>query len=518
MGLDLRKTSFYFIIIALLNLLAYGPSFSDPPRSDQIVYLGNTAGQSDWYSLAVKNYAYNRTPQIYANTKDDSLFRPVVYFLLGSQRWAFGYKFLYWQIFSFILHLAVLWLFLRLLLKIHPGRGAFFLTALFSLIPANNDMISWHHINSYLVSIICLLVVLNKIWPLFCHDRISWPTVLLVTCVMSIASLTYEVCVPFSLVFALYIASRGFKIDPSTRLRNIGQGLFASLAAVLFAVFNHLDSISRGSKHFMTSAILFDPHYWISGLNQSIPASFWWIYTGAFATQIKIFPYQRTIILPYYAFAGAGPISFDLYGLVSVGISTGLLILYCFFLKKAFQAQHIKRGILPISLMVMMVITVSIGRLSYGEPYLKLAESSYTGYLFWLLILIAGYSIFPFSSLRGHEILRRAAWPLLTAAITLNFILTLDVNLRRSQRMDFQKALLAETQSLIAQHGARKNFSFNVSDSVKDHVYGDWIARTEDPSRLGYVYLQLLYPSQYTDENPQFTYTTDRTFKLNTNP
>ena len=521
MNLTPQKTLFFFLIIIFLNLLAYGPSFFDPPRSDQIVYLGNTSGQKDLYSLAIKNYAYNRSHQMYGLPGDDALFRPVIFFLLGIQRWAFGYHFLYWQLSSFFLHLIVLWFLLKTLLKIHPGRGAFFLVALFSLIPSNNDMVTWHHINSYLVAIACLLVALNKIWLARNDKLIPWPTVLTITFLMTVASLIYEVCALYALLLAGYLVFRHSRGNLSPRIRSIGQGLVITLSAASRIIFSQLDIISRGSKQLMAASGPLSYEFLVNGLNQIVPVSFWWLYSGAFPTQLKIFPYQRTMVLPYYAFAEGSPISYDLWALLSVGVSSGLIIIYFHFIKKAFSIDGIKRAALPAVMLMLFIITISVGRISHGEARFKLAESAYNGYLFWLFALISAYALFPFKTLRPTErpsFLKRAVWLLLTAAITLNFLVTFEVNKRRSHQMGFQKRLLAETRKLVNQHGAQEGFSFNVSDAVKDHVYADWITNNDDPSHQGYVYLQLLYPDYYTDKDPEFTYSADQVFQRNIAP
>jgi len=74
-----KKLFFYFIPIIILNLLVFFPSFFHMPRSDQLIYLANTAQQTDWYSLAIKDYAITRADTVYF-MHSELWFRP--FFLL----------------------------------------------------------------------------------------------------------------------------------------------------------------------------------------------------------------------------------------------------------------------------------------------------------------------------------------------------------------------------------------------------------------------------------------------------
>jgi hypothetical protein len=238
-----------------------------------------------------------------------------------------------------------------------------------------------------------------------------------------------------------------------------------------------------------------------------------------FPTQIKIFPYQRTMVLPYYAFAHDGLFGFSIFGLLSVVISAGLILIFVHQFRKNRTREPVSQALilssLPMGMLVLFVLTVSIGRLSYGEPAFKLAENSNYGYVFWSLFLVTIYRAY--ASLERSPVtslaLRRITYALLTAAVALNFLLTLDVDLRRSHLMGFQKKLLSATKDLISQYGRQKDLSFSVTGPAKEFIYADWITKTDDPSRKGHVYLQLLYPEYYTDQDPAFIYTLKNGFQ-----
>ena len=143
----------HYILIAIITLTAYYPSLGHMPRSDQFIYLANTAEQHNFLSLTFKNYAFNRA-DLHYGIKDELLFRPVIYSFLGFEKWLFGLNFIYWQLAGILLHLAVLWFLLKLLIGIHKSWGASLLTLFFGVLFAGSEMVVWSHINGYLIFII----------------------------------------------------------------------------------------------------------------------------------------------------------------------------------------------------------------------------------------------------------------------------------------------------------------------------------------------------------------------------
>lgn len=511
----MKKLIFFFITIAFLNVLAFYPSFFDPPRSDQLVYLGNVAYLKDWNSLAIKNYDYTRAPQAYGKPGDALLFRPFLYFVLGNEKWAFGYHFLYWQLFSFILHLIVVWLLLKLLLKINEGPAAFFLTAFFSLIPANSEMVTWHHLSAYLISIACILIVLNKLQSLESDHEIPWNTVICISIIMAIATFTYETCAPISLLFALYIARRGLKGN----VEGLKRGILIALPTLLYVLASVLNISLKYFKNASHALPAQDFQNLTHGLSQIWPTSFWWLYTGLLPEHIKIFPYQRTMVLPYYAFAHNGLIDTSAAGILAFIIAVSLIVIFLYFIKRGLAFNPLKNlwhnAGLTFLIVLIYTVTISMGRLNSGELRFKLAENSYYGYFFWLFLLIACYQIFPFKYLRTITIpysLKRISFVLLSCAVAMNFLITLNTNVHRAQQTKLQQRLLADAMDLVNQHKLEDDFSFGVSVAVKDFVYADWIVTTRPESKKGFIYLQLLYPDYYSDKNPKFIYTIDHGF------
>lgn len=153
--------SVFFIFIILFNLVIYFPSFSHPSRADQDVYLIETAGIGDLGSLIKSSYTYPRHRLL--NRGDILLFRPLFYTFLALQKWFFGFHFICWQIASFLLHLVILWQLTRILWLIRPGVFVFLFVLHFSVLHLSQEMVIWHHMNGYMVFLVCFLETLYRL-------------------------------------------------------------------------------------------------------------------------------------------------------------------------------------------------------------------------------------------------------------------------------------------------------------------------------------------------------------------
>src|SRR5690242_18079026 len=98
-----------YLLLLLVVTAAYYPSLFQAARADQLGYLYGTRDKAGLFSLTLGSYSWNREFH-----GDIHFFRPVLYFLLGVERWAFTpYHFWAWQLASLLLHLAVVVLLFR---------------------------------------------------------------------------------------------------------------------------------------------------------------------------------------------------------------------------------------------------------------------------------------------------------------------------------------------------------------------------------------------------------------------
>jgi len=146
---------FLLLIIFLLNVLVFYPSFFHPARADQLIYLTETAGFKDFGDLLIYSYSYPRHRLIYSG--DAFLFRPLFYFFLSAEKALFGFNSFYWQITGFLFHLVVLAQLARILFFIRPQLMALLFVLNFSLFYVSEEMVIWHHINGYILFMIFIL-------------------------------------------------------------------------------------------------------------------------------------------------------------------------------------------------------------------------------------------------------------------------------------------------------------------------------------------------------------------------
>lgn len=147
------------IAVAVLCCIIYAPALHQPPRADQLIYFYLNHGVDSLYRLTIGDSAFNRT----VLHGDVLLFRPVLYWLLGGETWAFGYHFFFWQLTNLVLHISIASALLLLLRQVtKDGYISFGVALLFAATFAGTEMVAWQHLSGYLL--FCLLLMLGLIF------------------------------------------------------------------------------------------------------------------------------------------------------------------------------------------------------------------------------------------------------------------------------------------------------------------------------------------------------------------
>ena len=180
----------YFLLVAPLAILSYYPSLFHIARSDHLAYLADMAGVHDWFTLAVKSYAFNRQRLFVPG--DEMLFRPLLYFILGTETWLFGHRFICWQAVGILLHLGVLWWLLKLLLHLGLRSTAVLLTCWMACLLPVMELVIWHHLDAYLVFGILTLAALFHVHKHVQEGQSSSSPLLKTVCLLFAASLIHE--------------------------------------------------------------------------------------------------------------------------------------------------------------------------------------------------------------------------------------------------------------------------------------------------------------------------------------
>jgi hypothetical protein len=147
---------------------AYRPALHHLPREDQWSFLLDTVHEDRFLPLLAQTYSYNRTREI--GPGDYPLFRPGLFALLSAEKALFGARYQFWHAVGIALHWAVVWLFLRLLLRLdrlYPAGSAaagrlrtplaYVLALFFAVNFHNTEMVIWCHIHGYMLYTLLVL-------------------------------------------------------------------------------------------------------------------------------------------------------------------------------------------------------------------------------------------------------------------------------------------------------------------------------------------------------------------------
>ena len=147
------------VLLAVLIAAVYWPSLYHVARGDQINYLAELSSRHGFVQTVLGTLDINRTRVFGAG--DEIAFRPVLFFILGLQKYLFGYAFMGWQAVALMAHLFVCGALYALLCRIRGGLFALLATGMFALAPVNIEAVTWHHITPYLLFAGCVLMALR---------------------------------------------------------------------------------------------------------------------------------------------------------------------------------------------------------------------------------------------------------------------------------------------------------------------------------------------------------------------
>jgi len=497
----------YFINIVLLNLIMYFPSFFHVPRSDQLLYLYYNAGKNHWIDLAIRSFDFNRTPTWQGG---DIFFRPVLYFFMGTEKWLFGYNFILWQVTGFILHLITLCFLLKLLLKISRSSFAYLLTGFFSSILIIMEMVIFHHINSYLIFIICMLILLNYFYELICSQHISVKKSFTIVFVIIIACFSYELGFVYSFLFALY----SYILLKNNRIRISYWRIFFLfiLPIILYLIINFMNLHGRNYLFISDGGKIMTSFSLLKTVKNSLVSALWWLFAGFFPLTLKVFLYNRTQIFiddPFFILEWPKLFGFKNF---SIFMAIAGITAYCQIFLKTFNLKYLKRNIIFISFVflvnVIFILLIVMGRTNVSGGLEKIQINTYYSYFFWLYFIVFIYSLIDIDRLREHKFyfrLKRISRTFILGLIVINCIQVLSMNLTRQKGYgDWNK--LIKKINLLIKNDVEGDFSFKVLAHKKKNPLFHWVKTTDENREKKLTYFQLLYPQYYQEENPKYIF------------
>ena len=496
------------LVLALATIGAYYYAFFDVARADQLMYLYRTAGL-DFRALTVGSYDFNRS------IGDFLLFRPVLYLLLGVERWAWGYDFVAWQATSIGLHVAIvlsLFAYCRQRLKQLPPQRAsatpFVLALFFALSFAGTEMVAWQHVAGYLL--FCLLAVQAALaYQRLVTEPAPRHGAALVACA-GIACFTYELGNVLALAYTamlLYLQGRHLPGEGNGRRGVLlATGLLLIAAPCGYVLWSWLDypgaataaggglptlDIARLAARFV-GAMAVSAGYWFC-------ASLW-------PAALHLVPGARI--------QGARP-----FPLLSVLSAVNLLLILAMAgaaIPFAFhrRVRQLATDWLPAGAFVVLgasyTAIIVLGRSLERGIIETLSVNSYYAYIFALLLVLALFHLVlvPAEAAVDARGLRRRRLLLASimaiALIGGGRIFTLHAAMHRVYSGPVE-AVLERIEGLEAQHGGEPDFSFTLAADCSPLLDIPWFAAFARETHAHYTVATALFPGAARSQGGKYT-------------
>ena len=501
--------SIWCIAVALIVFWAYYPSLFHAPRADQILYLHFVDGINDLKDLTLGSYAFNRT-----QSGDFILFRPILYFLLGFEKWLFGYKFWAWQLAGIVLHIFVLSaLFLNLLVYCNGSSRAlqiaFLVTLLFGVQYISMEMVVWHHISGYLLFTLFLLLSIF-FFQKYQTSRKASDLALCFT-VTLVSAFTYELGNIVAFLYSAFTFFRmlsGIDSDKKQGIIRFGPVLLFILAPIAYILASLADMSLHGDIAVLLGRVDFlaDP----DGGSRSYGILSKFIYV-AFYTFLYMLIWSVGGIIPgSYTLNPESRITLS-NELQFSTIVIPIIILIIVNLSIVFHGKKFDRKILSERKWQILLLFVIIGSYTslivYGRGVTRgfmatLSGNSYYAYICNAVVFLLLFQIF--SSLVKRSGLSEYSFKLSHYFLVFSFVFLIVVNAYKvytlnETMMTLTKPWLStlnESYALIREHSGSQNFSFRVEDSCEANPVVTWFKNGDN------TISQLVFPKFYNTENP----------------
>lgn len=502
----------FFIPIAAVNIIIYYPSLFHFIRGDTFIYTASTAAYKGFYTLVLKFYSYGRVMPF--KNEDQFLFRPLTYMWFGLRTWLFGYNFAWWHAAGIAFHLAAAWWLLRLLLLLRSSIFAPLAVLFFSTLYAPMGLVIWEATSPYIISVIFSLAALYYALVHVNEGQTGRRGVIAVTVCLTLASLTYEITVPFGPVFSCYLLmtyeARGAGPQPLNRM----WALLPSLSMIIYFALNFLD----GLFHPFHSSVSYVFHYFEAGktiYNWSVVV-FWYLYAGLFPT------------LQNFSLGGRVgfnlPLDWGRLGEMLSGISwqplpvvAGLSLVAAFavFLAanlfraaskdRASLAKDRSFSLLTLALLVIVSLLVILGRGNkLGLGYLK--ECLEYSYPFWAFLTVF---LFSQGMASWPEILPKG-WGRQTGYIAVTSLLILipfggksiyETNAAQKKVFDPQRRFAEELEGFVGAHRGEQDFSFDIVNRSPEDTE---LTFMEQGPEKRYFISSALYQDYINEKTPKY--------------
>lgn len=488
--------------LVLFTISIYYTSLFHIARSDQVTYLAYFANHDTFFDLVINAQDYNRKPDV-LGAIDKITYRPLTFMFLGLQRWLFGYDFLYWQLTSLVLHLAVIWQLYKLLYSIHPSIFAFLLTLFFASLCITMEMVIWHHLSGFLLFIFISLIILNILYRIQQTQKLERQTLFLLFLYFLMECFLLELGMIFTFLFAVFIY---IKTNEKKSLR-LKKFLFLMFPCALYLMSNlvnyqltcaGVDSIAELPYAFNVGLTIKNTFF----------AFLWWILAALFPYLLKIETVQRMVVFAQH---------FRNYGLNVNILNSLLLCLLLYFCFKIYMhsinRKHLIKNrmflFLTGCLSISTLLILSAARVNSRGFMTQISHNPYYSYYFWVYFIIFLYALVNFpavSAMKNKRIIKILSIVILTLLILFNGACVAKQNLKRMLVHQQRYILFVKLNQLIKSHKSNNEpFSFRIDSELFNKPFS-WLVKKDGKNKQNYTYFKLFYPKYYNETDPKYIF------------
>jgi len=435
----LSNFSFAFGLITLVNLIIFAPSLKH-------FFYGD-----DWVCLLPTIGGRAITP---TNDPNYLLFSPLCHALLSVETNLFGTCAWPWHLSGIIMHLAVLFVFLKLLRKLTTPAAAFSLVLIFSSITLNSQAVTWANASRHMLFLACVLGLFY-----YLHDYAQNPNrrvVIKAVLCATIASFLYEQGIIAAALSALYLGATAK--THQLRFRWEREGLIF-LPLVIYALF-YLPSHVPGLMAFRQYPHPYPAHSnFIVGCIFAPVFMLWWslgIFFPSFVLWAMPSPIGRLVATIHQP--ALVPFLFDLFPAII------LTTVFLLAINKKSVTAKAPMLLLAGTLAFLYALIIAIGRVStYGFSY-TFNFGAYYAYIFCGYLTVMAACLIDPASLSAKT--KTLVWPVLLFFILHNsfYVVKLNYYLLAQSRVLLQYQ--QHMKAFVAAHRNEPDFSLRIDNDI----------------------------------------------------
>jgi hypothetical protein len=459
----------------------------------------------DLRALALGTYDLNRSAGDYV------LFRPVLYEVLGFERWAWGYHFALWQATSIGLHVAVvLSLFVyfrrRLTLVALPQASAtpFVLALFFALLFAGTEMVAWHHIAGYLVFCLPLVQGALAYQRLVARPRVRHGAALVVC--LGLSCFTYELGNVAALVFAAMLSYAFGRAASAPVIEGRSVVLTSTWALVAAPCVYALWSWLNFESHAYATGDFTPPLVPGRFLLDMVGSAGYWLNAGLWPPAAHLMPGGRIQMaggFPHWGWL-------SLFALLACGMTARAAMLVSRRRVRSELALDALPALGFLLLAAAYTAIIVVGRSLQRGLFETLSINSYYDYIFMLLWLLAFFHLVlvpaEVARAKSEPCIRRALLAAIAAVAVMGGVRIFL--LHAAMYRDYSGPIggvIGRIDALKVAHGGEPDFSFELAGDCPAIFDIPWFAHYAHEKRSRYTIADALFPRSARGEDGKYT-------------